>query len=258
MAMNPDLVVEFDAARQALDAFAAASTEEPASIEARLARDMADLKMHGLDGEWHQRWIRMPLRAIRAIEGLRLHLMVELEDVRHELRAVEAELSLLREAGVRDNDQASRRAVRLLCHEADLRERLATPIASTIPLARDGVARVLEVSLRHAGREALLLARESAAPGADPALHTAARELVEDYNRFVVEAQGVTGGINLGVFLPDYVERVRGAPWPASAAAPSPPAERALLKPTSAAKPASPLPTTAAASLPKPTNARAV
>src|SRR4249919_2186952 len=117
--MNPDLIREFDAARESLAALAAASTEARPSIEARLARDISDLKMHGLEGEWHDRWIHSPLKAIRAVEGLRLKLMVELDEVRQELQGLEAELSLLREDGrKRTAEMPARRAVRLLCHEA--------------------------------------------------------------------------------------------------------------------------------------------
>ena len=63
----------------------------------------------------------------------------------------------------------SGKAVRLLCHEADVKERLDAPVAHRITAARNGIARILEVSLRQAGREALRLARESAQPGAEPA-----------------------------------------------------------------------------------------
>jgi hypothetical protein len=228
--MNPELIAEFDAARQALDALAASCMEDRPSIEERLTRDLADLKLHGIEGSWHERWVYGPLHAIRTIEGLRLKLMVELEEARHDLRGLEAELSLLREAGVHDTEHASRRAVRLLCHEADVRERLAVPIASVIPLARNGVARILEVSLRHAGREALNLARESAGPGAAPSLAVAALEGIEAYNRLVAEAHRVTGGVNVPVFLPDYVARVREAVRPAVAAEDSEPPEEATAR----------------------------
>ena len=114
-------------------------------------------RVHGLDPDWwHTRWIHGPLRAIRLIEGLRLKFMVELDEVRQQLRDVEAELSLLREAGrIADAEFASRKAVRLLCHEADVRARLDAPVANRITAARNGIARILEVSLRYAGRELL-------------------------------------------------------------------------------------------------------
>jgi hypothetical protein len=208
--MSPELILEFDAAAQALDALAASSTEARASIAGRLSRDITDLRMHGLDDSWHVRWIHGPLRAIRVLEGMRLKLMVEMDEVRQELREVEAELSLLREAGrIADAEFAGRKAVRLLCHEADLKERLDTPVAHRIMAARIGIARILEVSLRQAGREAIRLARESGQPGADPALAREAFARAEAYNKLVAEAQRVTGGVEVPVFLPDHLARLR-------------------------------------------------
>lgn len=210
--MNVDLVAEFEAAGQTLDALGAASREPRASIEERLSHDISDLRLHGLDDSWHTRWIHVPLRAIRLLEGLRLKLMVELDEVRQELQEAEAELSLLREAGrVADAEFASRRAVRLLCHEADVRALLDAPVAHRITAARNGIARILEVSLRHAGRELLRLARESAQPGADPTAAQEAFDRAEAYNRFVAEAHRVTGGVDVPVFLPEHVARLRSA-----------------------------------------------
>jgi len=209
--MNPDLIAEFDAAVQTLDALGAASVEPRPSIEERLARDIVDLRLHGLDS-WQTRWIYVPLRSIRLLEGLRLKLMVELDEVRQELRDAEAELSLLREAGrIADAEFSSRRAVRLLCHEADVRERLDAPVADRITAARNGIARVLEVSLRHEGREAIRLARESAQPGALPSLAKEAFKRAEAYNRIVAEAHRVTGGVDVPVLLADHVARLRDA-----------------------------------------------
>lgn len=211
--MNPELVAEFDAAVQALDALAAAGLEPRQSIEERLTRDVADCRVHGLEPHaWHTRWIHGPLRAIRALEGLRLRFMVELDEVRQQLREVEAELSLLREAGrVADAEFGSRRAVRLLCYEADVRERLDAPVAHRITAARNGIARILEVSLRHAGHELLRQARESAQPGAEPGAAQEAVGSAEAYNRLVAEAHRVTGGLDVPVFLPEHVARLRSA-----------------------------------------------
>ena len=98
--MNAELIADFDSATQALDALAAAAVEQRPSIQERLTRDIADCRVHGLDPDaWHTRWIHGPLRAIRVLEGLRLKFMVELDEVRQQLHDVEAELSLLREAG---------------------------------------------------------------------------------------------------------------------------------------------------------------
>jgi hypothetical protein len=210
--MNADLILEFDAAAQAIDALGGAATEPRASIEGRLGRDIADLRMHGLDDSWHIRWIHGPLRAIRVLEGLRLKLMVELDEARHELRQVDADLSLLREAGrIADAEFAARKAVRLLCHEADLKERLDVSVSHRITAARNGIARILEVSLRQAGREAMRLARESGQPGSDPALARESFARAESYNRLVAEAHRVTGGVDVPVFLPDHVARLREA-----------------------------------------------
>lgn len=210
--MNADLILEFDAAAQAIDALGSASTEPRGSIEDRLVRDIADQRLHGLDDSWHLRWIHGPLRAIRVLEGLRLKLMVELDEVRQELREVDADLSLLREAGrIADAEFAARKAVRLLCHEADVKERLDAPVAHRITAARNGIARILEVSLREAGREAMRRALESGQPGADPALARESFARAEAYNRLVAEAHRVTGGVDVPVFLPDHVARLREA-----------------------------------------------
>ena len=211
--MHPALVAEFDSAAQALDALAAAAAEPRPSIEARLTRDVADCRVHGLDPDsWHVRWIYGPLRAIRMLEGLRLKFMVELDELRQELREVEADLSLLREAGrIADAEFVSRKAVRLLCHEADVRERLDAPVAHRIAAARNGIARILEVSLRHAGHELLRLARESAEPGAEPGAAQEAVGRAEAHNNLVAEAHRVTGGLDVPVFLPEHVARLRSA-----------------------------------------------
>lgn len=210
--MNPDLILEFDSAAQAIDALGVAGREPRGSIEDRLARDISDLRLHGLDDSWHLRWIHGPLRAIRVLEGLRLKFMVELDEVRQELREVDADLSLLREAGrIADAEFAARKAVRLLCHEADLKERLDAPVAHRITAARNGIARILEVSLRQAGREAMRLARESGQPGADPGLARESFARAESYNRLVAEAHRVTGGVDVPVFLPEHVARLRDA-----------------------------------------------
>jgi hypothetical protein len=207
--MNTDLIAEFDAAVQTLDALGAASLESPNSIEARLNRDIVDLRLHGLES-WHPRWIHGPLRAVRAIEGLRLKLMVEAEDVKHELRELQAQISLLREAGrVADAEFASRPAVRLLCHEADIRERLNAPVSHLIATARNGIARILEVSLRYAGHEAMRLANECSQPGADPALLEEAFQRADGYNKLVAEAHRVTGGLDVPIYPPDQVTRLR-------------------------------------------------
>jgi hypothetical protein len=124
--------------------------------------------------------------------------------------AIVALILLLRTAGrVADAEFASRKAVRLLCHEADVRGRLDAPVANRITAARNGIARILEVSLRYAGRELLRSARESAQPGADPAAAQEAFVRAEAYNRLVAEAHRVTGGVDVPVFLPDHVARLR-------------------------------------------------
>ena len=211
--MNPELIAEFDSATQALDALAAAAVERKTSIEERLTRDIADCRVHGLDPDsWHTRWIHRPLRAIRVLEGLRLKFMVELDELGQELREVEAELSLLREAGrIADAEFGSRKAVRLLCHEADVRERLEAPVAHRITAARNGIARILEVSLRHAGRELLNLARDSAQPGADPGAAQEAFDRAEAYNRLVAETHRVTGGVGAPAILLDHLARLQSA-----------------------------------------------
>ncbi|HVQ30099.1 MAG TPA: hypothetical protein VMV21_10995 [Vicinamibacteria bacterium] len=211
--MNAELIADFDSATQALDALAAAAVEQRPSIQERLTRDIADCRVHGLDPDaWHTRWIHGPLRAIRVLEGLRLKFMVELDEVRQQLREVEAELSLLREAGhIADAEFGSRKAVRLLCHEADVRERLDAPVANRITAARNGIARILEVSLRHAGHELLRLARDSAQPGAEPGAAQEAMNRAEAFNRLVAEAHRVTGGLDVPVFLPEHVARLRSA-----------------------------------------------
>jgi hypothetical protein len=207
--MNTDLIAEFDTAVHNLEALGAASLESPNSIETRLSRDLADLRLHGLES-WHPRWIHAPLRAIRAVEGLRLKLMVEAEEVKQELRELQAQLSLLREAGrTADAEFAARPAVRLLCHEADVRDRLNAPMAHLITNARNGIARILEVSLRHAGHEAMRLAAECGRPGADPGLVDEAFRRADLYNKLVAEAHRVTGGVDVPIVPPDQVARLK-------------------------------------------------
>jgi hypothetical protein len=145
--------------------------------------------------------------------------------VREDLALVEQQLASLRAEGRQwELEGYSRRAVRLLCHEADLHGRLMSVTGGLIANARRGIARVLEVSLRGMARATARMANASLK--GTPATAGSALAYVENYNRLAKQAQEVTGRLDIPLFLPEDVARLRRAASPARRA-PSPEPRRA-------------------------------
>jgi hypothetical protein len=206
--MPPDITAEHDAARETLDALAAFAGLDRATVVSRLAEETTAMRLHGVETLF-PRWIRRPLDAMPIFEDVHRRVAIALFEVRRELKGVEAELVNLREEGWEgEADALSKRAARLLCREADLRERVESRDEDGIAAARDGIARVLDVTLRSLAKATAKFARE--AKGGGPAQMRRALAHVAAYERLVREAATVTGGaIDVPHFREAFVEALR-------------------------------------------------
>jgi hypothetical protein len=207
--VNDEFLTHYDAARATLDSLAAFANLDRPAIEARLTQDIADMRSRGVDTLF-PRWIRRPLDAIADFEEAHGQVVAALDSVREELALVEQQLADLRAEGRHAEVEAySRRAARLLCHEADLHGRLMSVGGGLIASARRGIARVLEVSLRGMARATARLANESL--DGSPAMAANALAHVENYTRLAKQANDVTGGLDIPTFLPEDLTRLRRA-----------------------------------------------
>ena len=166
------------------------------------------MRLHGVETLF-PRWIRRPLDAMPVFEDVHRRVAIALYEVRRELKRVEGELVNLREEGWdADADVLSKQAARLLCREADLRERLESRDEDLLAAARDGITRILDVTLRSLAKATAKFAREAKASG--PPQMRRALAHVEAYERLVREAQTVTSGVvDVPRFRVDFVEALR-------------------------------------------------
>ena len=206
--MAPEIKAEHDAARETLDALAAFAGLDRGAVVSRLARETADMRMHGVETLF-PRWIRRPLDAMPAFEEVHRRVAIELHVVGRELKRIESDLVRVRADGRHTEVQVlSREAARLLCREADLRERVGSRDEERIAAARDGIARILDVTLRSFAKAAARFAREAKTGGAAEMRRALAN--VEAYERLVREAQTVTGGaIDAPHFREEFVQALR-------------------------------------------------
>ena len=207
-APTPSLTAEHDAARETLEALAAFAGLERTTVVSRLAQETAAMRLHGVETLF-PRWIRRPLDAMRAFEDVHRRVAISLYEVRKELKLVEEKLVGARAAGSKGEAEAlSKQAARLLCREADLRERVESRDEEQIAAARDGIARILDVTLRSLAKATAKFVREAKA-GGPPQMRRALAH-VEAYERLVRQAQGVTGGsVELPHFRADFLEALR-------------------------------------------------
>jgi hypothetical protein len=206
--MPPDITADYDAARETLDALAAFAGLDRATVVSRLAQETAAMRIHGVETLF-PRWIRRPLDAMPMFEDVHRRVAMALFEVRRELKGLEAELANLREEGWEGQaDGVSKKAARLLCREADLRERVESRDEDKIAAARDGIARVLDVTLRSLAKATAKFAREAKGGGAPEMKRALAH--IEGYERLVREAGTVTGGtIDVPHFREAFVEALR-------------------------------------------------
>ena len=206
--MPPAITAEHDAARETLEALAAFAALDRATVVSRLAQETAAMRLHGVETLF-PRWIRRPLDAMRAFEDVHRRVAISLYEVRKELKLVEEKLVGARAAGSKGEAEAlSKQAARLLCREADLRERVESRDEEQIAAARDGIARILDVTLRSLAKATAKFVREAKA-GGPPQMRRALAH-VQAYERLVRQAQSVTGGtIDLPHFRADFLEALR-------------------------------------------------
>jgi hypothetical protein len=206
--MATEITAEHDAAHETVEAMATFATLDRSAIVTRLAQDTAAMRRQGADMLF-PRWIRRPLDAMRVFEEVHRRVAIALFEVRRELKALEAELANLRQDGSsRDAQAVSQKAARLLCREADLRERVESRDEDQMAAARDGIARILDVTLRSLAKATAKLARE--ASSGEPAEMRRVLAHLEGYERLVREAQAQTGGaLDLPHFREEFVDALR-------------------------------------------------
>ncbi len=206
--MPPAITAEHDAARETLEALAAFASLDRATVVSRLAQETAAMRLHGVETLF-PRWIRRPLDAMRAFEDVHRRVAISLYEVRKELKLVEEKLVSARAGGSKGEAAAlSKQAARLLCLEADLRERVESRDEEEIAAARDGIARILDVTLRSLAKATAKFVREAKAGGPPQMRRSLAH--VEAYERLVRQAQTVTGGtVDLPHFRADFLEALR-------------------------------------------------
>src|SRR5262245_11885263 len=148
-AMRSEDLTEFDAARETLQSMAAFSDLDRGAAATYLLQDTAAMRAFGVE-TLLPRWIRRPLDALHVYEEARHEAALAAEATRERLAAIEARLAELHAGGGghgEEMESLGREAARLLCFEADLRDRLAEPDSELVESARLGITRVLEVSL---------------------------------------------------------------------------------------------------------------
>jgi hypothetical protein len=204
--MRSEILTEFDTARETLESMAAFSTLDRGAAGTYLLQDTAAMRIFGVE-TLVPRWIRRPLEALQAYEEVRLEMKLAAEATRDRLAAIEARLAHLHAEGGGPHEELEslgREAARLLCFEADLRDRLAEPDSELVESARRGIARVLEVSLPILARATARYA-DTALEDGEPADARRALRHVKSYLLLVERANAVTGGVDVPALRPDYL-----------------------------------------------------
>jgi len=212
--MRAGILTDFDAARDTLESLAAFAALDRGAAGAWLLQDTAHMRVFGVE-TLVPRWIRRPLGALRTYEEARREATLALEASRDRLSAIQTRLSGLHAEGTAkaaEAEELERQAARLLCIEADLRDRLAEPDADLVEQARLGITRVLEVTLPILARATVRHA-DKALEG-EPGDARGAVKHVLTYLHLVERAVAVTGGIDVPALRPDYVAALerRAAP----------------------------------------------
>jgi hypothetical protein len=204
--MRSEIVTEFDAARETLQSMAAFADLDRGAAGTHLLQDTAAMRVFGVE-TLVPRWIRRPLEALRAYEEARHEATLAVEATRERLAAIEARLAERHREGGEPGEEAEalgREAARLLCFEADLRDRLAEPDSDLVESARRGITRVLEVSLPILARATVRYADAALERGERADARRALRH-VETYLELVQRANAVTGGVDVPALRPEYL-----------------------------------------------------
>jgi hypothetical protein len=209
--MRSEILTEFDTALETLQSMAAFSTLDRGAAGTYLLQDTAAMRVFGVE-TLLPRWIRRPLEALHAYEEVRLEMKLATEATRDRLAAIEARLAQLHgenggaadEEPTEERESLGREAARLLCFEADLRDRLAEPDSELVENARVGIARVLEVSLPILARATVRYA-DAALEDGEPADTRRALRHVKTYLLLVERANAVTGGVDVPTLRPEYL-----------------------------------------------------
>ncbi len=203
--MRAEILTEFTAARETLESFAAIAALDHGAAGTWVLQDTASMRQYGVE-TLVPRWIRRPLGALRRYEEARREATLALEAMRDRLAVIESGLAQLHAKGEGPAAEAKtleQTAARLLCLEADLRDRLAEPDAELVEKARLGITRVLEVSLPILARATVRYA--DAALDGEPGDARRALRHVETYLCLVERANAVTGGLDVPALRADYV-----------------------------------------------------
>jgi hypothetical protein len=206
--MNPELIVQYDAAAEALDAYADAGHEDLASLEQRLRGDLPGEQVGSRS--WLEQRVNAPLNALRLFKELHLQVVAAFRELPSELSRLEAAIVALRREG-RQAEAApyERRRVELLHHQACLTPRLDVRRQTRLAVAQRGATRTLEVSLGVAAHEAAQEAR--AALTETSARLRRALGRIDGYCRLAEEASGLAVGLRAPRFVAEDVTRMRSA-----------------------------------------------
>jgi hypothetical protein len=208
--MRSEILTEFDAARETLQSMAAFSELDRGEAATYLLQDTAAMRVFGVE-TLVPRWIHRPLEAVRTYEEARHEARLAVDGTRERLAEIEARLAQLHgEEGeaTEEVESLGREAARLLCFEADLRDRLAEPDSELVESARRGIARVLEVSLPILARATVRCA-DAALEDDEPGEARRALKHVESYQHLVARANAVTGGVEAPALRPDYLAALK-------------------------------------------------
>src|SRR5260370_15275902 len=123
------------------------------------------MRLHGVEALFPG-WIRRPLDAVRLFEDVHRRVAISLYEVRKELKLVEEKLVGARAGGSKgEAEPLSKQAARPLCPEAALSGRVESRDEEQIAAARDGIARILDVTLRTPAKATPKFVREAQAAG---------------------------------------------------------------------------------------------
>jgi hypothetical protein len=207
-AMRAEILTDFDAARETLLSLAAFAALDRGAAGTWLLQDTAAMRAFGVE-TLLPRWIRRPLGALGAYDEARREASLALETTRSRLAALEGQLARGRGGGSKEETEALRKeAAKLLCFEADLRDRLAEPDEELVEKARLGITRVLEVSLPILARATVRYA-DSALGDGEPSEARRALQHVESYRLLVDRANAVTGGVDVPALRSDYMAALK-------------------------------------------------
>ncbi len=205
--MNPELILEYDMALQALETAAEAAGSDTPEDEARLAQRVREARQSSTPKAWQSEWVSAPMARLDVLECLRRALAQELSEVEQQLSWLSHDVAQTREARGDDAARASRR-VDLRGYRSALCTRLEER-GERIAAARQSLSRIVAVALRVLAEQVSAEAHEGLPDVAGPAQRLLVP--VDAYTRLVHSAERLTGRLALPAFASEPLARLRAA-----------------------------------------------